>query len=274
MSDSITLCATCGVEHDSPLPDVCAICNDDRQYLPADGIQKWTTLSDLQVHRTTSVRELEPRAYGITSDPPIAIGQRSVLVQTNDGNLLFDPLNYIDDDAVNRVSELGGIRWIVPSHPHMYGVQLEWSAAFSNATVLVNARDKEWLARTGDAIEFWEGEYVLTPDLKLLETGGHFPGQTVVHWTGADGAGVLLSGDAIVPVADRGWATFMRSYPNQIPLSAKAIRRIADTVKDLTFDRLYANTAERVCPGGASDMVQRSADRYIGWITGEFDDQI
>lgn len=274
MSESLTLCATCGVEHDSPLPDVCAICDDDRQYLPLDGKQKWTTLADLQSGRTATAKEMEPKAYGITSDPPIAIGQRSVLIQTDEGNLFFDPLNYIDDDIVNQVRELGGIRWIVPSHPHMFGVQLEWSAAFDDATVLINAKDKEWLARTGDAIEFWEGEYELTPELKLLETGGHFPGQTVAYWTAADGKGMLLSGDAIVPVTDRGWATFLRSYPNQIPLSEKAVRRIADTVKDLSFDRLYGNTAMRICPSGASDMVQRSADRYIGWITGKFDDQI
>lgn len=55
MTDSFTLCATCGVEHGLPLPDVCAICDDDRQYLPPDGVQRWVTMEDLQTDRTTSV---------------------------------------------------------------------------------------------------------------------------------------------------------------------------------------------------------------------------
>lgn len=195
-------------------------------------------------------------------------------MQTQQGNLLWDPPAYIDDDVVNRVRDLGGVRWIAASHPHMFGAQLEWSTAFNNAPVLINTKDKQWLARSGDAIELWQDAYALTPHLKLLEVGGHFPGQAVVHWTGVDGAGVLLSGDAIVPVADRGWATFLRSYPNRIPLSEKGVRRIADRVMDLKFERIYANTREAHAMSGAHDMVQRSADRYIGWITGKFDDQI
>lgn len=274
MTDPLTLCATCGVEHELPLPDVCAICNDDRQYLPRDGKQRWVTAEELRTDRTWTIFEVEPKLQGIVTDPPIAIGQRSILVQTEEGNLLWDPPVYFSDELAERVRELGGVRWIAASHPHMFGSQLTWSAAFEDAPVLVNAKDKQWLARTGDAVEFWEDTYALTADLTLIEVGGHFPGQTVVHWPGVDGAGVLLSGDAIVPVADHGWATFMRSYPNQIPLSEKAIRRIADRVKDLQFDRLYGNVKERVCPSDARAMVVRSADRHIDWITGKHDDEI
>lgn len=272
MATSISICATCGVEHCHPLPEVCAICDDERQYLPPDGVQKWTTLPEVEDGRSVKIWEIEPNLHGLLVEPQIGIGQRSLLVQTLNGNLLWDPPVFIDNDAITAVENLGGIAWITASHPHMFGVQLEWSAAFSNATVFVSERDRQWIAREGDALQTWDDELELAPNLKLIRVGGHFAGMAVAHWNGADHAGVLLSADAIVPVADHGWATFMRSYPNQIPLSPLGVQRIADRVRDLTFDRLYGNFLERVCPSDAHAMVQRSAVRHIEWMTGKHDD--
>lgn len=274
MPSPLTMCATCGVEHAEPLPDVCAICDDDRQYLPPDGVQKWTTLDTLAADRAFEIWEIEPRLYGMLVSPHVGIGHRPLLLQTDHGNLLWDPPAFIDDASIARVRELGGVAWIAPSHPHMFGVQLEWSAAFDDAPVLINERDKQWLARTGLAIQFWDDEVELAPNLQLIRVGGHFPGSAIALWNGADDAGVMLSADAIVPVPDHGWATFLRSYPNQVPLSPLGVQRIADRVKDLKFDRLYGNFLERVCPSGASEMVERSAARHIAWMTGEHDDEI
>ena len=36
------LCATCGVESAEPLPETCAICADERQWVPQAG-QRWTS---------------------------------------------------------------------------------------------------------------------------------------------------------------------------------------------------------------------------------------
>ncbi len=274
MNQDLTTCATCGVEHDQPLPAVCAICDDERQYLPSDGKQKWTTLGKLAEDRTFEIWEIEPKLHGMLVSPHVGIGHRPLLVQTDEGNLLWDPPAFIDEDSIAKVKALGGVRWIAPSHPHMFGMQLEWSAAFDDAPVMISERDKEWLARTGPAIKFWDDEHQLAENLTLIRVGGHFAGMAVVHWNGADDAGVLLSADAIVPVPDRGWATFLRSYPNQIPLSPLGVQRIADRVRDLKFDRLYGNFLERVCPSGASEMVERSAARHIAWMTGEHDDLI
>jgi len=46
------------------------------------------------------VRYLWPGLTGIGAQPAVAIGQRSLLVQTPDGNLLWDPSGFIDDDAL------------------------------------------------------------------------------------------------------------------------------------------------------------------------------
>ena len=112
----------------------------------------------------------------------------------------------------------------------------------------------------------------LAPGLTLIELGGHFPGSSAVHWSaGAGGRGVLLGSDTIQANPDRVTATFMRSYPNRIPMSAAVVERIASAVEGLGFDRLYDNFGNTI-DADADAAVRRSADRYIGWVRGDFDE--
>lgn len=266
------LCATCGVEHPAAPdpPGRCEICTDERQYVPLTG-QPWTTLAELEAAgRATHVRAVEPGLWGITVEPRTGIGQQALLVVTPRGNLLWDVPAYIDPAGVARVRELGGIAAIAASHPHMYGVQLEWSAAFDDAPVYVAEADRRWLARTGPAVRTWSEPFEVLPGVTLTQPGGHFPGSAAAHWLGADGRGVLLTGDTIYPVQDPGWVTFMRSYPNYIPLSAAVVRRVADSVAGLEFDRLYGNFGNAV-RSDAREAVRRSAERYIAWVSGSRD---
>ena len=267
---SFWICATCAVEHAEKV-DVCAICADERQWVPADG-QQWTTLDDLAASGySTEISEIEPDLYGITSSPAAGIGQMSKLIRTPTGNLLFDPIGYIDDAAVARVRELGDVTAIVASHPHMFGVQVEWSRALDDAPVLVAEADAEWVARPDSAIRTWSGTEPILPGVTLSQPGGHFPGSAVVHWAhGADGAGVLLAGDTIFANPDRTSVSFMRSYPNRIPLSAAVVERIADNVEQFDFDRLYSNFTN-VVPTDARAAVRRSADRHAAWVRGDYD---
>jgi hypothetical protein len=264
------VCETCGVEHAEAV-GVCAICADERQWLPADG-QKWATLGQLaQAGRRVQIAELEPDLFGITVEPKVGIGQQTHLVRTPAGNLLWDPVGYLDDEAVNRVRELGEVTAIAASHPHMFGVQVEWSKALGGVPVLVSEADAEWLRRPDPAIKTWNGQYEVTPDLTLHQIGGHFPGSSVVHWTaGAGGKGVLLVSDTIHANPDRATVTFLRSYPNRLPLSPAVVQRITRTVTQLPFDRLYDNFG-RTIEADAAAAVSRSADRYSRWVHGEFD---
>ena len=70
--------------------------------------------------------------------------------------LTFLVVNDTVGTRVAAVAALGGVAAIVPSHPHMFGMQLAWSAAFDDAPVHVWARDREWLQRQGPAIEFFD----------------------------------------------------------------------------------------------------------------------
>jgi glyoxylase-like metal-dependent hydrolase (beta-lactamase superfamily II) len=191
----VWVCETCGVEH-AEAAGVCTICSDERQWVPADG-QKWATLDELaQAGRRVRITELEPDLFGITVEPKVGIGQQKHLVRTPAGNLLWDPVGYLDDDAVNRVQELGEVTAIASSHPHMFGVQVEWSRALGGVSVLVLEADVDWVQRPDPAIKTWSGRCEVAPGLTLHQLGGHFPGSSVVHWTeGAGGKGVLLVSD-------------------------------------------------------------------------------
>ena len=265
------VCETCGVEH-AEAGDVCSICADERQWVPADG-QKWATLEELaETGRRVRIEELEPDLFGITVQPKVGIGQQTHLVRTPAGNLLWDPVGYLDEEAVNGVRELGEVTAIAASHPHMFGVQVEWSKALGDVPILVSEADAGWVQRPDPAIKTWSGRYDVAPGLTLHQIGGHFPGSSIVHWTaGAGGKGVLLVSDTIHANPDRATVTFLRSYPNRIPLSPGVVERITRAVTQLPFDRLYDNFG-RTIDTGAATAVTRSADRYSGWVRGDFDE--
>jgi len=264
------ICATCGVEH-AEAAGTCAICADERQWVPAGG-QRWTTIDALREagHRTR-VRELEPGLLGITVDPPVGIGQQAHLVRTPGGNVLWDPPGFVDDAAAGRLHALGETVAIAASHPHMFGAQVEWSRALGGVPVLVSEPDAGWVARPDPAIETWRDACEPVAGVRLVRLGGHFPGSAVLHWpAGADGRGVLLASDTIQANPDRASVTFMRSYPNRIPLSAAVVERVAAAVAGLAFDRLYDNFG-RTIDAGAAAAVARSAARYAAWVRGERD---
>jgi glyoxylase-like metal-dependent hydrolase (beta-lactamase superfamily II) len=268
------ICTTCAVEYpEAERPPVhCPICEDERQYVPPSG-QVWTTLEALAAsgHRL-DITQTEPGLWGISPTPAVGINQKSHLVQTDAGNLLWDPPGFIDAPGIERVHQLGGVAAIVASHPHMYGTQVSWSQAFDGAPVWIAAADHSWVQRGDPAIRTWTDDFEVLPGITLRQVGGHFPGSAVAFWAaGAGGRGVLLSGDTLFPLPDERWVSFLRSYPNLLPLSPAVVERVASAVLELPFERIYGNFGNAVA-SDAHGAVRRSADRYIAWVTGQHDD--
>lgn len=269
----IWICATCAVETadlDSP-PGTCEICADERQWVPASG-QRWTTLAELAAAGTTTVwREVEPDLYGVTATPQVGIGQQTMVLRTASGAVVFDPLGFVDAAAIEHVRALGPVLAVVASHPHMYGCQTEWAAALE-APVVLNVHDREWCRRP-DRVTFFEETHELGADVTLHRVGGHFRGQTVAEWRpGNEGRGVLFAGDAVFPNPDRRSVSFLRSYPNRLPLSGAVVQRIARQLEGLHFDRLYNNFGA-VVPADAKAVLRFSADRHAAWTDGHHDDE-
>jgi glyoxylase-like metal-dependent hydrolase (beta-lactamase superfamily II) len=243
------------------------VCADERQWLPPGG-QRWTTLAELAAAgHASDVRAVEPGLTGIGADPPVAIGQRSLLVRTAEGNLLWDPSGFIDAAAVAAVREAGGLRFVTASHPHFYGAIDEWARELG-AEILVPSADEQWL-RAGSAVRTWSGVLPVLPGVTLVQCGGHFPGSAVVHWAdGADGRGVLLSGDTIFVTPGEDRVSFVWSAPNRLPLSEAAVAGVWDAVRPYAFDRIYGGWWAPVLRSGAWDTVRHSASRYIEHLRG------
>ena len=177
-------------------------------------------------------------------EPKVGIGQQTHVVRTPAGNLLWDPVGYLDDDAVNRVGELGEVTAIAASHPHMFGVQVEWSRALGGVSVLVSKADVEWVQRPDPVIKTVEravrgrarayaasSSAVTSPGARS-STGRPVPATRVC----------CSVSDTIHANPDRETVTFLRSYPNRIPLSPAVVERVtASRHRASRFDRLYDN---------------------------------
>ena len=262
------ICATCAVQQaptDAP-PARCPICEDERQYVRQAG-QAWTTLDELRRagHRIV-VRDLEADLSGVGVEPSLGIGQRALLLRTPRGNFLWDCVGFIDDDGVAAVRARGGIAGMAMSHPHFYGAMVEWSRAF-DAPIYISRADADWVQYDDPGIVHWEGTKEVLPGVTLVQCGGHFEGSAVLHWRqGADGRGALLVGDTITVVPDIRFVSFMRSYPNHIPLPAETVDRIVAAVRPYAFDRIYGGWWDRVVPRDGPAAIERSARRYLRWI--------
>jgi hypothetical protein len=267
------ICVACGTQFgatDSP-PEHCPICDDERQYIPPGG-QQWTTLDVLRDTHHSVIKPLEPGLTGIGVHPDFAIGQRALLVQSPEGNLLWDCVSLIDDPTIAAVRALGGIRAIAISHPHYYASMVEWSHAF-DAPIYLHEAERRWVMRPDPTITFWDGEICpLFGDLTLIRCGGHYEGGQVAHWpAGTEGKGALLTGDILTVVPDTRYVSFMYSYPNLIPLPAATVERIAAAVAPYPFDRIYGAWWPRVIPSDAHAAVVRSAKRYVRALRGEIE---
>ncbi len=86
---------------------------------------------------------------------------------------------------------------------------------------------------------------------------------------GGDGRGALLSGDIVQVIPDRKFVTFMRSYPNMIPLSAPSVERIGALLAPYQYDVIHGAWFDRTIPRGGKDVVERSIARYVAAVRGD-----
>lgn len=255
------ICTACGTQFPMAAapPLACPICEDERQFVPASG-QGWTTPEALARGHRNAFREEEDGLLAFETVPKFAIGQRAFLVLRPEGNVLWDCVALLDAATRRIVTSLGGITTIAISHPHYYTTMGAWADAFG-ARILLHEADSAWVMRPHPAIRFWNGDaHDLGGGATLVRLGGHFEGATVLHL--ARDGGTLLAGDVVTVVADRRWATFMRSYPNQIPLAAPVVATLAARLAPYRFARLHGHFDGLVIAPDADSCVQRSARRY------------
>lgn len=221
-------------------------------------------MRDLRRHCHNVVEKVGDGLYSVVTKPQFAIGQRAYLVQTSEGNLLWDCVALCDPDTVSTLWAHGGVAAIAISHPHFYTTMLEWSEAFGGIPVYLHSADRKWVQRDGGAIQYWDGfSKPLLKDLTLVHCGGHFDGATVLH---AKRGEALLTSDVLQVCPDRRHVGFMYSYPNYIPLGAAAVANIVKSVEPYEFDNAYGAFGNMIL-GDAKAAVRVSAERHLRAIS-------
>lgn len=258
------ICRQCGArfpEAGAP-PDGCPICRDERQYVRWGG-QAWLTPEELAASYGLTCSE-DHGVLSLRIKPAFAIDQRALLVEAEEGNLLWDCIGLVTPEAIAAIKARGTVLGIAISHPHYYTAMAEWAAAL-DVPVHLHADDRQWVTEPDPAIRFWDGEALkLGPSLTLLRCGGHFAGATVLHHAG--GEGTLYCGDVLQVAQDRRYVSAMYSYPNMIPVNAATIRRIAAILDPYPFSRVYGAFEGRVIDSEAKSALARSFARYLDAI--------
>jgi len=263
----VHICKACGTSYpDTPAPPArCAICDDERQYVPATG-QAWTTPDALAAAHRNAWQRHAPDLFSLQTVPAFAINQRAFLLRTDAGNVLWDCIANLDPATIDLVRALGGLAGVAISHPHYYTTMQDWAEAFA-CPIHLHEADRQWIMRPHPAIRLWSGDTLeLGAGVTLIRAGGHFPGGTVLHW--ARGEGVLLPGDIvqITPGAHR--ASFLWSYPNMMPLPAAEVRRVAATLAPWRYERIHGAFAGQDVLRDGPGIVARSAARIVELLNG------
>ena len=259
------ICETCGTQYNATPhpPEACPICQDERQYVGWDG-QRWTTHDTLRTKHTLRMAD-DAGLLGLDAAPAFAIHQRALLLPTDAGNILWECLSLVTDEAVAALHARGGVQRIIISHPHFYASMVEWSEALGGVPILLHAADREWVQRDSPHVQYWQGDTLeLSNDVTLLRCGGHFAGSTALHWRGDAGrSSALFPGDALQVAADRRHVAFMYSYPNHIPMRAADVLYMQQLLRDFEFDNVYGFSRGRNILGGGRAAVDRSMQRFL-----------
>lgn len=261
----ITLCKACGTSYviSHSRPTQCAICEDERQFVPATG-QAWVDNDALCASHANTWRQHESGLLSIRTVPAFAIDQRAFILLTPQGNILWDCIATLDEATKTLVAALGGLKAIAISHPHYYTTMQDWAEAF-NAPVYLHASDSEWVMRESPWLHFWQGDtFALTSEVNLIRLGGHFAGGTVLHWAREEG--IVLSGDIIQVTPGADAVSFMWSYPNMLPLPAATVSDISGRLSTVKFKKLYGAFAGKDITKNADVIVRRSAEKYIACL--------
>ncbi|AVR44451.1 MBL fold metallo-hydrolase [Christiangramia fulva] len=259
------ICVTCGTRYSDEYFDenLCPVCADDRQYINLNG-QQWTSYKQMKDSHSLYFNKLRNDIYEISIRPSFAIGQKAHLILHPEGNVLWDCLPFLDEAAAAFIDKLGGLKAIAISHPHYYSLMAEWAGYF-DCPVYLHENDRKWVFDKEDNIHFFsEDKLEITKGIEIVNSGGHFPGSTVLHYKSENQAPTLFGGDTLYLSLNKKHLSAMYSYPNNIALEKKELFRCFEKVKELDFDAFFGAFSWQNLFEGAGEIFKKSYERYRG----------
>lgn len=258
------LCTACGTQFpESYQKDLCAICTEERQYIPATG-QSWTTHENLLKTHKIRIVKINENLYEIVITPKFAIGQRAFLVLSKEGNILWDCIPLLDQNIIDFINQKGGIKAIAISHPHYYSNMNDWAQQF-DCPIYIHNRDKDYISDHGKYIRLWSDKSLqLWDNISIENIGGHFDGSSVLLSRNLSKEGTLLCGDTMYLSPSMKHFAIMYSYPNRMPLPKSEILRIKDRLNELNFDTVYGFYSYQNLTTDVKKILDNSIKRYLG----------
>jgi hypothetical protein len=257
------ICSTCGTSYPEELaPKTCIICLDERQWVPPTG-QSWTRPEDLLRNNSVKLNRLQDRLYEMEINPTFAIGQRALLVLSENGNVLWDCIPLLDELAIEFIKSKGGLKAICFSHPHFYSNMNDWAETF-NCPIYIHKNDAEHIVAKGERTRLWEGdELELWDGIKIMLIGGHFAGSSILHVPFLSKAGTIICGDTLFLSPSKKHFSVVYSSPNRMPLPLSEMRRIKNRFDSISFDSFYGYIKIQNLDEGVKEIFEKSMNRYF-----------
>ncbi|MBI3138309.1 MAG: MBL fold metallo-hydrolase [Sphingobacteriales bacterium] len=257
------ICSTCGTAYPAgSVPEICNICLDERQWVPREG-QGWTKPAELHKKYSIKLNRLKHRLYELDINPLFAIGQRALLVLSEQGNILWDCIPLLDEMTIEFIRAKGGLRGIAFSHPHFYSNMNDWAGVF-DCPIYIHKKDEQHIVATGKHLSLWTGdEMPLWDGMRLINIGGHFEGSSILHVPFLSEEGSILCGDSLFLSPSKKHFSAVYSSPNRIPLALSEMRRIKDRLDQIPFDTFYGYIKSQNLDKEVKRILELSMERYI-----------
>jgi len=231
-------CSNCGHwQFYFATPPNCPICSDVRNDLPEDGWD-FRTPADLAPMLSHHSREVIPGIREFWSTPRFGLDSHGWLLIEPEGNVAFEAAPFYDQDSLDTIAELGGIRVLAASHPHGYGALWQLQERFS-PDLLIQKEDLQW-TKAFRVTQPWDEQHEIRPGLTLHHTGGHYEGHSILHDATR---GAVFVGDALkldFDAAGRLAAlSSHKAYHKQIPLSPNEASRYRHVFEAIDFDTVF-----------------------------------
>ncbi len=276
-------CTNCGFwqRYFEAPPPACPVCTDFRHPLPEKG---WRFLTPEEVAEETQVswREVAPGVFMFAAEPAVGIGSCGYLIAREEGNVAFEGAGWYSGEALDFIEEKGGVDFLSASHAHVYGALWRLADRFRPEIVMQHealpfAQATLPQRKTPEATPVswpFDEEAEPLPGMRLLHTGGHMPGHTVLYLpdeqalfcgdalkfkldtTGEDGSGNGRIGRARA-------ISCHAAFDAHIPLPHSAVRRYREVFEKLDFDAVFTPW-EVVRPGQNKRAALRLFEKQLG----------